>query len=383
MAIMAYTKAGKKAYRAKFNYLSRQHTQAGFATQAEARAWIAEEKKRLKREASEMPPQTPSLNLTFSGASALHLVDSRSRQQPGTFDEKRRHIEKFSDWLGGDIPLAQITPALAQDFIAYIQSKTTNKTANRFIRTLKTVWNWTSRRESLGPNPFNTVAPYPEEAPRRYVPPNEDVAAVLAYAEQWERDYLHVLVKTGARPGEVRVLTWDDVDLSRSTITLWTRKRKGGERQPRTINMSAQLAELLRRRFKERKNETWVFVNEETGKPFRRQSRPIKYLMERLCERASEERQKRTPEAEPIKPFTFYALRHFVATRLRDSGKANRYEIQHILGHMHSDTTDRYLRALAPDVKEAIMSLDSVIDLDKITAEAEQPKAKVTRISRA
>jgi len=166
MAIIAYTKAGKKAYRAKFKHQNRQYAQAGFTTQAEARAWIAEEKKRLQREASEMPPQTPSLNLTFLRTSALHLADSRSRQQPGTFDEKRRHIEKFSDWLGGDIPLSQITPTLAQDFIAHIQSKTTNKTANRFIRTLKTVWNWTSRREPLGPNPFNTVAPYPEEAPQ-------------------------------------------------------------------------------------------------------------------------------------------------------------------------------------------------------------------------
>ncbi len=105
--------------------------------------------------------------------------------------------------------------------------------------------------------------------------------------------------------------------------------------------------------------------------------------MERLCERANAGRKKCDPEAEAIKPFTFYALRHFVATRLRDSGKANRYEIQHILGHMHSDTTDRYLRSLAPDVKEAIQSLDSVIDLDKITADEEKQPAKITRFSRA
>lgn len=382
MAIIAYMKAGKKAYRAKFKHQNRQYTQAGFKTQADARGWIVEEKKRLKKEAEAPQPQFLT-SLMFSKASALHLADSRSRQQPGTFDEKRRHIEKFAAWLGGDIPVSQITPSLAQDFIAHIQHLTTNKTANRFIRTLKTVWNWTSRREPLGLNPFNTVEPYPEETPRRYVPPTEDVFAVLAHAVQWERDYLHILVKTGARPGEIRTLTWEDVDFSRSSITLWTRKRKGGARQPRIINMSEQLAELLRRRFKERKSEVWVFINEETGNPFTRQSRPIKYLMERLCERANEDQKKRDPDAEGIKPFTFYALRHFVATRLRDSGKANKYEIQHILGHMHSDTTDRYLRSLAPDVKEAIQSLDKIIDLDKITSEEEKTTATVTRFSRA
>ncbi|MGE4310385.1 tyrosine-type recombinase/integrase [Desulfovibrio sp.] len=382
MAIIAYMKTGKKAYRAKFKHQNRQFTQAGFTTQAEARAWIVEEKKRLKKEA-EAPQSLSPQSVMFSEACARHLADSRSRQQPGTFDEKRRHTKKFAAWLGGDIPVSQITPSLAQDFIAHIQLLTTNKTANRFIRTLKTVWNWTSRRESLGPNPFNAVEPYPEESPRRYVPPTEDVVAVLALAEQWERDYLHILVKTGARPGEIRTLTWDDVDFSRCSVTLWTRKRKGGERQPRIINMSEQLLDLLKRRFKERKSEVWVFINEETGSPFTRQSRPIKYLMERLCERANAGRKKCDPEAEAIKPFTFYALRHFVATRLRDSGKANRYEIQHILGHMHSDTTDRYLRSLAPDVKEAIQSLDSVIDLDKITADEEKQPAKITRFSRA
>ena len=84
-------------------------------------------------------------------------------------------------------------------------------------------------------------------------------------------------------------------------------------------------------------------------------------MMERLCEKAG------------VRFFTFYALRHFVATRLRDSGKANRYEIQHILGHTRSDTTDRYLRSLAPDVLEA------VIDVEKMS---ERKKARVITFSR-
>ena len=381
MAIISYVKAGKRAYRAKFKHQNQQYTKAGFKNQDDAKAWIAAEKRKIKKEAA-LPQPSPQ-SLTFSAISARHLEDSLSRQQPGTFSEKQRHAQAFAEWLGGDIPIEDITPRLAQDFIAHIKRTHSNKTANRYLRTLKGMWNWTARREVVGPNPFNTIEPYPEESHRRYIPPTEDVALVMAMAEQWERDYLHVLVKTGARPGEVRVLTWEDIDLSRGTITFWTRKRKGGAKHHRVINMSEQLSDLMQRRYKERKSEEWVFINEETGNPFTRQSRPIKYLMERLCERATAERAKRDPDAAPVKPFTFYALRHFVATRLRDSGKANRYEIQHILGHARSDTTDRYLRSLAPDVKEAVASLDAVLDLEKIAGEDNRPKAKVVKMSRS
>jgi integrase len=138
--------------------------------------------------------------------------------------------------------------------------------------------------------------------------------------------------------------------------------------------MSDQLLDMLKRRFSERANEMNVFVNEETGKPFTRQSRPYKYLMERLCEKTAE------AEGRKIPPFTFKSFRHFVATRLRDSGKASRYEIQHLLGHKRSDTTDIYLRSLAPDLKEAVAVMDTVIDMEHIDNAA--PISNVVKITR-
>lgn len=373
MSITAYTKGGKRAYRAEFEYQGRRFTKAGFLTLDAARLWTATEKKRLKKDSA--TPHLPNLKkLMYSDACAAYLTDSRARHQPGTFTEKSRHLTEFVEFVGYDVPVEDISEAQSEAFISFIQSTTTNKTANRYLRTLKAFWNWTSRRHSIGSSPFIIIQPYPEDSPHRYIPPTEDVIAVLGAARQWERDFLNVLLKTGARPGEIRALQWNDVDFSRATITLWTRKRKSGQSEPRTMNMSAQLTEVLKRRFQERASETWVFINEVTGKPFTRQSRPVKYLMERLCKAAS-------TDERPIKPFTFYAFRHFVATRLRDSGKANKYEIQHILGHKRSDTTDRYLRELAPDLQDAVAALDDVIDINALPED--RPKAaKVIKISR-
>ena len=371
MAIIAYTKAGKKAYRAKFEYLNRQHSQAGFTTQAKAREWIVLEKRRLEKEAGQTP-QPEIQSLMYSDACAVYLQDCKARHQPGTVQEKLRHLTELAEFVGDDFPLDSLTVDAAREYIAHIQITTTNKTANRYLRTLKAFWNWTSRNKPLPPSPLSPIEPYPEDAAVRYIPPTEDVIAVLSAASQWERDFLSILTKTGARPGEVRALTWSDIDFSRSTITLWTRKRKGGEKQPRTINMSVKLAEELKRRFTERESETWVFLNPYSGNPLGRQDRPFKYMMERLCEAAS-------TEEKQITPFTFYAFRHWVATRLRDSGKASRYEIQHILGHQRSDTTDIYLRNLAPDVKEAVSALDDAIQIEY----EQKPPAKVIKLARA
>lgn len=382
MSVAAYTKAGKRAYRAEFEFQGQRVTRAGFRTLEDARDWISAERKRLKVEAKN-PQPTPTAKLMFSVASAKYLADCKARMQPGTFDEKYRHLTDFAEYLGENIPVSSISDYSPEDFIAAVQRRITNKTANRYLRTLKAFWNWTAKRNAVGENPFFSIEPYPEDEAPIYVPSTEDVIAILSVAEDWERDFLNVLVKTGARPGEVRLLTWDDVDFSRGTITLWTRKRKGGTRQPRTLNMSEQLAEALKGLFEDRKNETYVFVNQETGEPFTRQSRPYKFLMERLCRRANEERKEKDPESKDMKPFTFYSFRHFVATRLRDSGKASRYEVQHILGHQRSDTTDRYLRSLVPELQEAVDALDEVINLNDLPHPEAKKKGKVIKLARA
>lgn len=382
MSITAYTKAGKKAYRAKVKFQNQQFTKAGFATKEDARVWMVTKKRELKNEANN-PLPVKQFQLMYSDASVKYLADCKARMQPGTFDEKYRHLTEFAEYLGQDVPVTSLGAYEPENFIAAIQSARTNKTANRYLSNLKAFWNWTAKRNAIGENPFFSIAPYPEEVVPVYVPSTEDVRAVLSVAEKWERDFLNVLVKTGARPGEVRLLTWDDVDFSRGTITLWTRKRKGGSRQPRTMNMSAQLAEALKELFKARQGETHVFVNQETGEPFTRQSRPYKFLMERLCLRANEKQKQADPTARDIKPFTFKAFRHFVATRLRDSKKANKYEIQHILGHQRSDTTDLYLRSLAPELQEAVNALDDVIDIKNPPPPEEKKRGKVINLIRA
>lgn len=345
MSIIAYTKSGKRAYRAQIKYQCARYTKAGFPTKEAAKAWMVAKRRELKN-APAPEPQALSEAL-FSQASDSYLADCGPRMQPGTVREKRTHLAAFAVHLGGDCLLNSIPTKEARTYIAAVQAQAGNKAANRHLRTLKACWNWSSKQGLVLGNVWAQVEPYPEDAPARYVPPSEDVAAVLMACQPWERDFLAVLLRTGARAGELRKLTWEDVDLSRGVLTLWTRKRKGGARQPRPLTMSPQLHTLMRRLWDARdKSSPYVWTNPHTGEPYTKLHHAMRYMMERLCARAD------------VKHFGLHSLRHYVAVRLRDSGKASKFDIQAVLGHQRSDTTDIYLRGLAPDLKEAVGALD-------------------------
>lgn len=168
----------------------------------------------------------------------------------------------------------------------------------------------------------------------KYVPPLHDVKKVLSVArEGFEKDFLLFLLHTAGRISEIRELAWEDVDLEREIVRLWTSKRRGGNREARSLAISPTLREVLERRAIERTGgEHFVFTSPHTGGGFTRQGREVKYLLTRLCRRAE------------VPPFTAHCLRHFVATHFDDPHRA-----QKILGHMNLRTTEIYLHDLGVD----------------------------------
>ena len=69
-------------------------------------------------------------------------------------------------------------------------------------------------------------------------------------------------------------------------------------------------------------------------------------MMDKLCKKAG------------VKKFGFHAIRHHVAMILEDSGKATMREIQKMLPHKRSTTTDNYLKGLFPAMKQVASILD-------------------------
>ena len=171
----------------------------------------------------------------------------------------------------------------------------------------------------------------------------EDINKVIACANQDTQDYLTTIGDTMARVGEVNRLTWDDVDLVRRHVVLYTRKKRGGHLTPRKVGMTDRLHEILARRFAERNpNYPWVFWH--TYKNGKKEVGPYKdrrEIIKRLCDKAG------------VRPFGYHALRHAGAS-IMDNANVPIGAIQKILGHENRTTTEIYLHSIGKSEREAI-----------------------------
>lgn len=315
---------------AYFKHQGRQYCKI-VSTRREGKDWEAQKREELKLAAT----RTPSL--MYSAVAAAYLADCKARVQPITMQEKYRHLAEFAEYVGHDFPADELDIGTAKAFIAHIQKEKGNKSANRRLGDLKACWNW--HRHALPVNPWKGVKKYPEEEYVKYVPPPENVAAVLNKATLEEKRLLSFLLSTAARVGEAYQLTWDDVNLERNTVSLWTRKRKGGARQSRLVPLSPSLRAMLETMLAERTADNpYVFINQRTKARYQRLQPSVRYMLKRLSKAAE------------VREFGFHALRHYVSQRLMTGGNATLVDIQLLLGHQRATTTDIYLRSLSSSI---------------------------------
>lgn len=165
------------------------------------------------------------------------------------------------------------------------------------------------------------------------------------HAGKVERDrlLLALFAYGGLRRSELLGLDWDDVDLDRRLIRV--RKAKGGRQ--RVVPIHPGLVPLLLAYMATRTpgDDPALFV----GVLGRRLTQTILSMtFRRYADAAGVAKHKR------ITPHT---LRHVFATELLSAG-ANLRQIQELLGHKHLDSTQRYTRVTAHQLRGAIKRLE-------------------------
>ena len=133
-----------------------------------------------------------------------------------------------------------ITSTMIEDYIIR-RSKVSPIVANKELQYLRALFNYGIKRKIISHNPTDQIGFLPIEKRKKYVPPMEDVTKVISVADSDTQHYLWTIVLTAARVNEINNLTWDDVSFSDRCVTLWTRKRKNGNREPREIPMVPKL----------------------------------------------------------------------------------------------------------------------------------------------
>lgn len=113
------------------------------------------------------------------------------------------------------------------------------------MRLIKALFGYGTTRGWLGENPTRGIERFPETPRPRYVPPVEDVEAVLSVATEEQRDYLLVVINTMGRIREINRLVWDDI--GEDYLILKTRKAKCSDLTERRIPLNRTLREILGR----------------------------------------------------------------------------------------------------------------------------------------
>lgn len=330
MAVSKYkTKKGIRWRAELYQDGERVASQGGFTSKLEALQW---EKDAQKQNSTPLPQ-----NMALYQAAALYLDEEGQRRKKNTIVYKRTVLKKLIEFADGESQLSGIDRRVVKNFLLHISETVSKKSANKYKVILSAFWAWANIEGHCSGNPPRQVETFPTQRYVKYVPPKDHIVKTLAVASPFARDFMLAIIHTAARVSEIRELAWEDVDLDRRTIRLWTSKRRGGHKESRALPISQTLFDILFRLNAERSGgEEYVFTNPYTGTCFSRQGREIKYLFQRVCQKAE------------VPLFTAHSLRHFVATYFNDPRRA-----QKILGHGNMKTTEIYLHDLGVDVGAA------------------------------
>ncbi len=142
-------------------------------------------------------------------------------------------------------------------------------TANRNLGTLGSMFLWIIklRRAPAGfVSPTLGVQRFEEPVRRVFIDPEaiqrlKDIS--MTFKDPMFAVYVHLLVDTGARKGELLERTWADVDIDRREIILHDTKTG----VPRVLHFTAATAALIRRRAPQRPKDGLLFSGRVRGVP--------------------------------------------------------------------------------------------------------------------
>ncbi|MBI9079508.1 MAG: site-specific integrase [Pseudodesulfovibrio sp.] len=333
-----------------------------FDKQKDAKSWERETTKALeladRQNMKDM--NTVGRALTTGRWAELYMDFVQTAWTEKTYDAKRRAFKRlFRDSIRPTLPVGEITPAMALDHLSKLKRRKNGNTANKDRMNLVAAWNWGIKYHNLDRlNPFQLVDRFPEKRHPRYVPPFDDFIAVLDIADRLERLILLCTFYTAARKSEVFRIKWSEVNFAKTTVGLWTQKRRGGDWEFDEVPMAESLKKLLAERKLEAGKSEYVFD----------QSRWMvrdchSWWLVKLCKKAE------------IKKFGFHGMRHLAASIGIDAG-ANILDIQQLLRHKSTTTTERYIHRVSKN-NIAVNALDEALKsrhalFDKATKTADE-----------
>jgi integrase len=325
-----------RGWKHDFTLYGKRYTSRYFKAKKEAKQSEIQRREEILNPPPEKPPVTTPTDMGF-----LDLVNRRldhvkaynSSSYYQTYQVSARRWVR--QWKG--LTCSEISRDMLERFILE-RNRVSAFTANKEIRYLKATFNFGKKKGWITGNPVIGLSFLPMAKRLKYVPPPEDIDKLIAVAAPEVQDYLWLIRDTMARVSEINRLIWEDVNLERRYVVLYTRKKRGGHLTPRKVPMTQEVFDIPSRRFSERdKTIPWVFWHysldcdsgERKVSPFKDRREVLK----NLCTKAG------------VRRLGFHAFRHAGAS-LMDNCNIPLGAIQRILGHENRTTTEIYLHSI-------------------------------------
>ncbi len=285
------------------------------------------------------------ISATF-GEVAQSLFEQRAigkdwRPQTKTKNESR--LKVLVDLLGNR-RLTDISPHSVEKLRRVLRENVSGPTVNRYIALLSGMLQVAVRNGDLVSNPARGVGRYKEnETAWSHISPDE-ADRLLAACSKFLRPIVTCALYTGMRAGEIRALTWRDVDLKLSVV--WIRESKSGK--PREVPIHEILKRELVRLKRTGSNGEYVFTKSDG----------THYKDWRGAWLAA------TKEA-GLHGLRFHDLRHTFGT-WHLAANTNPYVTQDLMGHLTNHMTRRYSHVTTPVKRAAIENMPRVGEPGKV-----------------
>lgn len=243
------------------------------------------------------------------------------------------------------LPINDLTAPVLRTWIAGLG--VTAKTVRNRLTPLRSALEDALNDDLIESNPLDNVAlkkllsQTSTKSKRGAIEPfdHEEVAALLKACRADERSTLQFWFATGLRPGEFIALRWESIDMDKKLVRISTNEvtgRRGDvvgqfEKAPKTssgareIDLSVSAIEALAQQQELKHGDnSRVWMNPRSGKPWAREQQIVRTFWEPLFERSK------------IRYRNLYQIRHTYASTLLTNG-ANPFWLAQQMGHVDAE----------------------------------------------
>ena len=183
-----------------------------------------------------------------------------------------------------------------------------------------------------------SIARFPEGERLPHVPLESDIDFLIQHVGKMKGTFMQVMKETGARPGEMWKLAWEDVELEHATVRINNPEKGSSAREFK--NRSSKLVAMLQ---SIRKPGKFVFhADNPSPDAYKNFTKEFFDQRKQIAEKSGNDRLLRV---------NFRSLRHFKGTseylRTRDI-----YHVKRVLGHKNIKNTEIYINIVGFDDNE-------------------------------